>query len=158
VHYLDFLDICAILLGIYFTIAKLDAQGRSPEAFPHVPPAEFERWRDWTVSIFRLGSTMCFARVLFHQGWALYLGKQVAEHRVSTPAAPEWLRIPAALVDALFLGVVVSTFFRAGRARELRRELGIVLQPLTPKQAAALAPEQDESEPPKQPDPPPAQT
>jgi hypothetical protein len=142
VHYLDFLDICAILLGIYFTIAKLDAQGRSAEAFPHVPPAEFERWRTWTVSIFRLGLTLCFARVLFHQGWALYLAK----HPVSTPGAPKSLVIPAMLVDALFLGVVASTFIRAGRARQLRQELGIVLQPLTPKQAAALAPEQDERE------------
>lgn len=138
-HYLDFLDICAILLGILFTIAKLDAQGRTAESFPDVPVAEFERWRTWTVSIYRLGSTMCFARVLFHQGWALYLAK----HPVTTPAAPKSLVVPAIIVDALFLGIIAATFIRGGRARELRRQLGIVLSPISPKQAAAMAPENE---------------
>lgn len=136
-HYLDFLDICAILLGIYFTIAKLDAQGRKAESFPHVAPADFERWRDWTTSIFRLGSTVCFLRVLFHQGWALYLSR----NPVTTPAAPKSLVIPALLMDALFLGVIAMTFIRSSRSRKLRRELGIVLQPMTPQQAAALSDE-----------------
>jgi hypothetical protein len=139
VHHLDFLDICAVLLGIMFMIAKLDAQGRKPEAFPHVPVTEFERWRRWTTSIYRLGSTVCFARVVFHQGWAIYLSR----HPVSTPAAPKSLMIPAMLMDALFLGVLAATFFRSSRARTLRRELGIVLTPLTAQQAAAVAPDDD---------------
>lgn len=141
-HHLDFLDIVAILLGILFTIAKLDAQGRKAEAFPQVPVAEFERWRGWTTSIYRLGSTLCFARVVFHQGWAIYL----AQNPVQGPAAPRALVVPAMIMDALFLGAVVSTFFRAGRARKLRRELGIVLQPLTPQQAAAVARDDDRSQ------------
>lgn len=138
-HYLDFLDICAILLGISFTVAKLDAQGRSPAAFPNVPPEQFERWRAWTVSIYRLGSSVCFLRVIFHQGWAYYLAK----HPVSAPAAPKSLVIPALLMDALFLGTVAATFIRGSRARALRQRLGIVLNPLTQKQAAALAPEKE---------------
>lgn len=138
-HHLDFLDIVAILLGIGFTIAKLDAQGRKAENFPHVPPADFERWRDWTTSIYRLGSTVCFARVVFHQGWSIYLGR----HPVTTPAAPKSLVIPALLMDALFVVVLVATFIRSSRSRALRRELGIVLTPLTPQQAAAIAPDDD---------------
>lgn len=138
---LDFLDICAILLGIYFMIAKLDAQGRSAEAFPHVPAADFERWRNWTVSIYRLGSSFCFLRVVFHQGWMLYMSR----HPVPDQVALKPYMVPAMLVDVAFLGVLASTFFRAGRARDLRRELGIVLAPLTPQQAAAHAPE-DEGE------------
>jgi hypothetical protein len=143
VHYLDFFDICAILLGISFTIAKLDAQGRKASAFPHVPAADFERWRNWTVSIYRLGSTMCFARVLFHQLWALYLTR----HPVAGPAAPLALRVPAAAVDLVFLGVLATTFIRGSRARARRRELGIVLAPLTPAQAAAIAPENESDDP-----------
>lgn len=139
VHRLDFLDICAIMLGIWFTISKLDAQGRQAENFPHVPLAEFERWRSWTVSIFRLGSTVCFLRVVFHQGWMYYVSK----HVVDAPAAPKSLVIPALLMDALFLGTVAATFIRGSRARELRRQLGIVLQPLSAKEAAALAPEEE---------------
>lgn len=133
-HYLDFLDIVAILLGIMFTIAKLDAQGRKAENFAHVPPAEFERWREWTTSIYRLGMTVCFARVVFHQGWAIYLSR----HPVSTPAAPKALVLPALAMDLLFVVVLAATFIRSSRARKLRRELGIVLAPLTPQQRAAL--------------------
>ncbi|MDF3067573.1 MAG: hypothetical protein K0R38_3174 [Polyangiaceae bacterium] len=147
VHHLDFLDICAIMLGIWFTISKLDAQGRRAESFPQVEPAEFERWRSWTVSIFRLGSTVCFLRVVFHQGWAYYL----SQHPVNAPAAPKSLVIPALLMDALFVSTVAATFIRGSRARELRRQLGIVLSPLSAKQAAALAPE-DESKAATKPD------
>jgi len=137
VDHLDFLDICAILLGISFTIAKLDAQGRNASNFPHVAPADFERWRTWTVSIYRLGSNLCFLRFLFHQGWSFYL----ARHPVQGPAAPVSLRLAALAMDLVWLGVLVLTFVRGSRARALRRELGIVLAPLTPAQTAALAPE-----------------
>lgn len=150
-HHLDFLDILAILLGISFTIAKLDAQGRKVESYPHVPAAEFERWRAWTVSIYRLGSGMCFLRVIFHQGWAFYLSRQtLAPVPDRNPAAvPAGLMYPAMVVDALFLAVLVITFLRGSRARALRRELGIVLSPLTPQQAAALAPENEGEAPAK---------
>ena len=135
--HLDFLDICAILLGISFTIAKLDAQGRDASNFPHVARADFERWRNWTVSIYRLGSSLCFLRFLFHQGWSFYL----ARHPVQGPAAPVSLRLAALTMDVVWLGVLGATFVRGSRARKLRRELGIVLAPITPAQAAALAPE-----------------
>ena len=147
-HYLDFLDICAILLGISFTIAKLDAQSRKASSFPQVPAADFERWQTWTTAIYRLGSGACFARVLFHQGWALYLTHHpLAPAPGANPAAVRpSLMYPAMAVDFAFLAVLALTFIRASRARALRRELGIVLAPLSPQQAAALAPE-SESEP-----------
>jgi hypothetical protein len=139
VDHFDFQDICALLLGISFTIAKLDAQGRNASNFPHVAPKDFERWRDWTVSVYRLGSTVCFLRVLFHQGWSYYLSRQV----VTGPAAPWGMRVAALAMDLLWLGAVATTFIRGARTRKLRRELGIVLTPLTPAQAAALAPESE---------------
>lgn len=138
-NHLDFIDICAILLGIWFMIAKLDAQGRSHENFPHVPAADFERWRSWTTSIYRLGATACFVRVVFHQAWSYY----AARHVIDAPAAPKSLVVPALIVDALFFAAVVSTFLRSARARTLRRELGIVLQPITAKQAAAMSDKDD---------------
>lgn len=125
-HHLDFLDVCGILLGILFTVAKLDTQGRKAIDFAHVPVAEFERWRLWTTSIYRLGSSACFFRVIFHQGWALYLGRQMP----TGPVAPRSLMLPALIVDLLFFAALVATFVRAGRARKLRRELGIVLAPV----------------------------
>ena len=142
-HHLDFLDICAILLGISFTIAKLDAQGRKAENFPQVRPADFERWRSWTLSIYRLGSGICFLRVIFHQGWALYLGRHAITPApgMNPAAVPPGLMYPAMAFDAVFLITIAVTFIRGSRARALRRELGIVLAPLTPQQAAYLAPE-----------------
>ncbi len=137
--HLDFLDIVAILLGISFTVAKLDAQSRKATNFPHVVAADFERWQDWTVSIYRWGSSLCFLRVVFHQGWSLYM----ARHPMNAPAAPRALVLPAMAMDALFFGVLASTFIRASRARARRRELGIVLTPLTAAQAAAIAPENE---------------
>ena len=122
-HHLDFLDILAILLGILFTVAKLDTQGRNASDFPHVKPEEFERWRVWTTSIYRLGSAVCFLRVIFHQGWAVLIGRQA----LTSPAAPVSFRYPALAMDLLFLIVVAATFIRASRARALRRDLGIVL-------------------------------
>lgn len=143
--YLDFLDIVAILLGIAFTIAKLDAQSRKPEQFPQVAPADFERWRNVTASIYRLGSSMCFARVLVHQALAFYVRSHpLPVGSAGNPARfPPELAYPAMAVDLAFVAVLVLTFLRAGRARALRRELGIVLAPLTPAQAAALAPDKE---------------
>ena len=105
------------------------------------PPAEFERWRTWTTSIYRLGSGVCFLRVIFHQGWAIYLSR----NPVTTPGAPKAMVVPALIMDVLFLSVVAITFVRASRARNLRRELGIVLSPMTPQQAAAAAEDDDGS-------------
>jgi hypothetical protein len=146
VHHLDYFDILAILLGILFTVAKLDAQGRKPEDFAHVPRANFERWQSWTTRIYRLGSSVCFLRVLFHQGWALYIGRQA----LTSPAAPRALMYPALIMDVAFLGVLVATFVRAGRARAYRRELGIVLAPLTPQQARAHVDDSGAPEPTKE--------
>jgi hypothetical protein len=149
VHHLEYLDILAILLGVMWTIAKLDAQGRRAENFPHVAPADFERWRRWTTSIYRLGLSLCFARVVFHQLWVFYVARQPMTGRVFTDAGgtqqalPVSLVIPPLLLDVVMLLGIAATFLRASRARKLRRELGIVLAPLTPQQAAALAPDED---------------
>jgi hypothetical protein len=142
VQALDFpYGIIAIVLGIWFMIAKLDTQGRKASDFAHVPAQDFERWRSWTTSIYRLGAGACFFRVLFQQGWGYYVSRQV----LTGPAAPATLRYPALLMDLLWLGLVAATFVRAGRARALRRELGIVLSPLTPQQRAATGAEEDEA-------------
>ena len=53
------------------------------------------------------------------------------------------MSVPAMAMDLLWLGVLAATFIRGSRARALRRELGIVLAPLTPAQTAALAPESE---------------
>jgi hypothetical protein len=132
-------DVVAILLGISFTVAKLDAQGRQASSFPQVAAADFERWRAWTVSIYRLGSAFCFLRVLFHQAWSFYQ----ARHPVAGPFAPLAMRYSGLAMDVAWLGVLAATFIRAGRARALRRELGIVLSPMSPAQAAAMAPENE---------------
>jgi hypothetical protein len=142
VQALDFpYGMIAIVLGILFTIAKLDTQGRKPSDFAHVPREDFEHWRNWTTSIYRLGAGVCFLRVIFAQVWAYYLSRQT----LTSPVAPASLRYPAVAMDVLWLGVVAATFIRARRARELRYKLGIVLSQMTPAQQAAAAADRDEA-------------
>jgi len=138
---LDFpYGVIAIVLGILFMIAKLDTQGRKASDFAHVPTQDFEHWRNWTTSIYRWGAGACFLRVLFQQGWAYYVSRQT----FTGPGVPASLRYPALLVDVLWLGLVAATFIRAGRARALRRELGIVLSPMTPRQQDATTSADDD--------------
>jgi hypothetical protein len=125
VHQLDLLDLVGIALGILFTLAKLETQGRHSADCPQVKAADFERWQRLTSSLYGTGAAICFARVLFHQGFAYYVGKL----ELSGPALPKTLLLPALLVDAVFVAGVALTFVRAARARALRRELGIVLAP-----------------------------
>ena len=39
------LDIIALILGIIYTVRKLDVRKREASEFPHVDPALFEAWR-----------------------------------------------------------------------------------------------------------------
>ena len=131
-HHLDFLDICAILLGILFTVAKLDTQGRNASDFPHVKPEDFERWRSWTTSIYRLGSGVCFLRVIFHQGWALLLGV-VAGAVCALAVELKWklgfddsldvvgVHLVGGLIGTLYLGFFATStgLFVGGNAEQL---------------------------------------
>ena len=117
---MDQYDIIAVILGVMFTVRKLDSQSRSPAQHPNLAPEDFLRWQRQSASAFAPGAYASFFRVLFHFGFMRY-----AAHHPLSPMA--FARV-ALLVDLGWLVATISTLVRAHWARELRKKLGIVLE------------------------------
>lgn len=111
--------IIPLILGVLYSVRKLDVRKRQPEQFPHVPPAEFERWRDREASAYSLVAVASFAKVLLD--YAFMYTAQRAQ------LAPLWIQVVGGSIFAAWvLGVVVG-MVRASRARKLRDSLDIDL-------------------------------
>lgn len=117
---MDQYDIVAVILGVMFTLRKLDTQSRNAAQHPNVAEADFERWQRQTARAYAPGAYASFFRVIFHFGFMRY----AAHH----PLSPTAFRRVALLVDLIWLVSTVSTLIRAHFARELRKKLGIVLE------------------------------
>ncbi len=122
---MDQYDIIAVILGVMFTLRKLDTQSRDASQQPNVSADDFARWQRQTIAAYVPGSYACFFRVIFHFGYIRY----AAHH----PLSPRAFSRVALLVDLVWLIATITTFVRAHRARELRAKLGIVLDRPTPK-------------------------
>jgi hypothetical protein len=116
----DQYDIIAVILGVMFTLRKLDTQSRNTAQQPGVVAEDFERWQRQTAAAYAPGAYASFFRVLFHFGYIRY----TAHH----PLGPLTFGRIALLVDLIWLVCVVTTLLRAHWARELRKKLGIVLE------------------------------
>lgn len=119
----DTLDIVAIILGILFTIRKLDAQHRTNKEFPHVRPEEFSEWQSQEVGVYAAGMLACFGKMAFELGFGLlYL-----RHLPGDPYFDPLARTVGTTVDVTWLLVTLFTFYRALRMSKRRAELRIVL-------------------------------
>jgi len=114
----DVFDILAIILGIWFTLRKLDAQSRQPEAFPHVAAPDFLAWREHEVSVYRAAVWACFGKVALDLTFTFF---------IAPGQDPRLVRAVGATIDLSWLAVVIITLFRAHASRQVRRRLGIVL-------------------------------
>ena len=117
---MDQYDIVAVILGVIFTLRKLDTQSRTAAEQPNVAPDDFLRWQRQTAQAYAPGAYASFFRVVFHLGFMRY----VAHH----PLSPLSFARVALLVDLVWLVATLSTLIRAHRARGLREKLGIVLE------------------------------
>jgi hypothetical protein len=115
----DQYDIVAVILGVMFTLRKLDTQSRSAAEQPGVAPEDFRLWQQKTAQAYAPGAYASFFRVIFHFAFMRY-----AAHHPLSPLA--FARV-ALLVDLVWLLSTVTTLLRAHWARELRKKLGIVL-------------------------------
>lgn len=115
----DQYDIIAVIVGVMFTMRKLDTQSRSPAQSPNVDPEDFLRWQRRSAAAYAPGAYSSFFRVLFHFGFLRY--------SVHHPLPPMTFARVALLVDALWLVCVVYTLINAHFAREMRKKLGISL-------------------------------
>jgi hypothetical protein len=116
----DQYDIIAVIVGVMFTLRKLDTQSRNASQHPNVDPEDFLRWQRQGTAAYVPGAYASFARVVFHFFYIRY----VAHH----PLSPTAFRRVALLVDLVWLIAVTSTLVRAHYARELRKKLGIALE------------------------------
>jgi hypothetical protein len=120
-----FVYVIALVLGILFTIRKLDTRRREPAHHPQVDPAAFARWKRMELSAYNIGSFACFSMILIDLGFQLLADR----------AGLEWktVRVVGASIFLLWVGAVIVAAVRAGAGRRLRTELGIDLnQPLEP--------------------------
>lgn len=111
--------IVPLILGVLYTVRKLDVRKREPEQFPHVDRADFERWRDQEAGAYSLVSVACFAKVLGDYAFVYVAQRAQLE--------PFWIRlVGGGIFVAWVVGVVVG-MIRASRARKLRESLHIDL-------------------------------
>jgi hypothetical protein len=111
--------IIPLILGVLYTVRKLDVRKRVPEDFPHVARADFERWRDAEASAYSLVSVASFAKVLLDYAF-MYLAQR-------TQLEPQWIRIIGGSIFAGWIIGVVVGMVRGSRARKLRDSLRIDL-------------------------------
>jgi tetratricopeptide (TPR) repeat protein len=126
---IDVFDIVAVILGVIFTIRKLDAQRREPEEFPHVHRAEFLTWRTQETRVYLLGMMACFSKVL---------AKVLIAQVLATRLPYSTLRWLGACVDISWLFLVVITLVGAVRMGRRKLALRIVLGGLVVSDGLAL--------------------
>ena len=115
----DQYDIIAVIVGVMFTLRKLDTQSRNAAQYPEVDAEDFSRWQRRSAAAYAPGAYASFFRVIFHFGFIRY----TAHHQL----APMTFARVALLVDALWLVCTVYTLVNAHFAREMRKKLGITL-------------------------------
>lgn len=133
----DVLDIVATILGVWFTLRKLDAQGRQPEAFSHVARADFLDWQEREVSVYRAAVWACFGKVAVDLAFT-YLVAPGQDARL--------VRAVGATIDLSWLLAVVVSLFRARAVHAHRRRLGILLGGVPVSRAADADDSSDDEE------------
>ena len=115
----------AVILGIIYTIRKLDVRRREQREFPAVAPEDFERWKKKELFAYNLASVACFLKVLIDLAM-LSLRDSINWNAVRVVGAAAFFGWVFALVASLVLG---------SAARKLRNQLGIDLRSHDPPQA-----------------------
>lgn len=115
---LDLFDILAVILGVLFTIRKLDAQRRTHREFPHVRPDVFERWRQRETAVYALGMLACFSKVL---------AKLLVVYVFYDQMSYRMLRLAGMSIDLSWLAIAGLTLYRGHALAKERAKLGIVL-------------------------------
>ena len=114
------LDLIALVLGILFTLRQMDVTQRQAKNYPGVREADFTRWWQRARGAYRLGSSVCFGKILLDIGMAYTM------RRVPMPSS---MRIGIGLaLDLTWVALVVFAVLRSQRAHALARELGIEMR------------------------------
>lgn len=114
----DVLDIVAIILGVLFTIRKLDAQKRTNREFPRVTRDDFLKWQEQEVATYGTAVMACFGKVFADWGFVYFLAADLPFRTT---------QLIGAVIDLSWFAVMIVTFLRSRSLLKLRTRLGIVL-------------------------------
>jgi hypothetical protein len=108
----------AVILGIIYTIRKLDVRRREASEFPKVNPDEFERWKKKELFAYNLASFACFIKVL------------VDILMLSLRGSIDWnvVRVVGATAFFGWVFALVASLVMGSSARKQRERLGIDLR------------------------------
>jgi hypothetical protein len=119
---IDALDLVALLLAVYHTVARLDVAKRAAADFPGVAAGDFSRWQRDELAALKTVLVACFGYIVADLGFkTLLLGWVWAASPRLAQGVGLGLFLPAAALFALGAA-------RRRRARRLRLELGIDLR------------------------------
>jgi hypothetical protein len=65
----DTFDALAVILGVWLTLRKLDANSHDFAKHPEIPKEDFDRWQRSAARAYAIGSYGCFFREVFHFGF-----------------------------------------------------------------------------------------
>jgi hypothetical protein len=122
----DLLDILAIVLGVLYTLRKLDVARRPAADFPHVKPTEFEAWKSKQLGAYSLGSSACFLKIVVDFAFVALLARHLN---------PAVVRVSGLAIDLAWLVALVVVFVRSAAARRLASQLAIRPGPAAPTAA-----------------------
>lgn len=114
----DAFDIVAIILGVLFTIRKLDAQRRSHKEFPHVSAENFESWQGRETSVYQAAVMACFGKVFADWIFVYFFADGLPMRTV---------RAVGATIDISWFVVMLVTFYRTRMLAKMRAQYRIVL-------------------------------
>jgi tetratricopeptide (TPR) repeat protein len=114
----DVLDIVAIILGVLFTIRKLDAQKRASGEFPHVAREDFQNWQEQEVATYGTAVMACFGKVFADWGFVFFFASDLPFRTT---------QLIGAVIDLSWFAVMILTFLRSRSLVKLRTRLRIVL-------------------------------
>jgi hypothetical protein len=115
--------VVTLIMGVFFTVRKLDVRRREAKDYPNVEPAAFQEWKSMALRAYNLGAFACFGRV------ALDVANQYALSRVAPWTV---IQVGGGVLFVAWVGCVVYSFVLSSRARTLQEKAKIILLPAAP--------------------------
>jgi hypothetical protein len=110
----------ALILGILFTVRRLDVARRKAEDHPEVHEQQFLRWQRQARSSYALGASASLAKVLLDLGLVRYA--------LSQDLGPIVVRNGGAAIFVAWLVAMTAVVYKVLRTRRLASEIGIRLR------------------------------
>jgi hypothetical protein len=117
--------VVALLIGIMYTVRKLDVSRREPEHFPHVEREAFLRWKQTELSAYNVVTLACFLVIVTDLGFQFLVSRSELGWNV--------VRLVGAGIFLAWVAALIWGLIRASAGRRLRNELSIDLTRAPPE-------------------------